>query len=272
MKMILVMKRISCLLVFSILVSPLFHSCRKALSESQFNEFQITSPDGMERSGGIYLPSGMKPDDRLPVIYMADGLVFKDCGFSKMIDSLIENRCISPIVVACSFENKKQVPGFNVSYRNAEYIESLDRKNQQFVTLFDNHYTFFTTQFIPYIEKVAHVSDSREDRLFFGTSNSADFGITLSFRAPELISEYWCYSPVFSDIKDYGLLSSPTSYRICWGAKEEAGMFDYFPNLIKDIRKRGGNVHSWVFNGGHDREWWKYWFSEELKRRFPYKD
>ena len=25
-----------------------------------------------------------------------------------------------------------------------------------------------------------------------------------------------------------------------------------------------------VFNGGHDRDWWKYWFSEELKRRFPY--
>ena len=270
--MILIMKKTSCLFGFAILVLCLFHSCRKTLSESQFNEFQITGPDGMVRSGGIYLPSGMKPDDRLPVIYMADGLVFKECGFRKMIDSLIENRCISPIVVACSFENKKHVPGFDVAYRNAEYVESLGKNNNQFATLFDNHYTFFTTQFIPYIEKVAHVSDSRDDRLFFGTSNSADFGITLSFRAPELISEYWCYSPVYSDIRDYGLLSSATLYRICWGAKEEAGMFDYFPNLIKDIRKRGGTVHSWVFNGGHDREWWKYWFSEELKRRFPYKD
>ena len=72
--MILIMKKTSCLFGFAILVLCLFHSCRKTLSESQFNEFQITGPDGMVRSGGIYLPSGMKPDDRLPVIYMADGL------------------------------------------------------------------------------------------------------------------------------------------------------------------------------------------------------
>ena len=47
-------------------------------------------------------------------------------------------------------------------------------------------------------------------------------------------------------------------------------MFDYFPNLLKDIRKRGGKVNSWVFNGGHDRDWWRYWFKQELMRRFPY--
>jgi len=265
------MKKISCYLVLSIIVFSLLHSCKRTTVESQFKEFNISCQDGMVRSGGIYIPKNISSDDLLPVIYMADGLVFKDCGFKKMLDSLIDNKSIKPVIIACSYENKKTVPGYNLAYRNAEYVEALAKNDNTLAKLFDNHHSFFVNEFIPYIEKEAPVSSSSEDRIFFGTSNSADFGLTLSLRNPGLISEYWCYSPVYSDIKDYGMITSPTSYRICWGAKEEVGMFDYFPNLLKDIRKRGGNVHSWVYNGGHDRDWWKYWFAQELKLRFPYK-
>lgn len=67
------------------------------------------------------------------------------------------------------------------------------------------------------------------------------------------------------------MLKDKVSYRICWGAKEEIGQFDYFPELLKDIRKRGGSVHSWVFDGGHEREWWTAWFIEELSQRFAAK-
>lgn len=263
------MKKISILLT-SLYILFAISSCKVKTSEtSEFNEFQINCQDGTVRSGAIYLPKGIKNGDKLPVIYMADGLVFKDCGFKKMLDSLVDCKAISPVVVACSYENKKSVPGYNMAYRNAEYVEALAKTDNTLARLFENHYNFFVNEFIPYIEKEAPVSESAQDRIFFGTSNSADFGITLSLRKQGLISEYWCYSPVFSDIKDYGLIQSTTSYRICWGAKEEVGMDDYFPNLLKDIRKRGGNVHSWVFNGGHDRGWWRYWFSEELKNRFP---
>lgn len=264
------MKKVSWLLITSLFALGLFNSCRKTGTQSEFKEFTMTCKDGMLRYGGIYIPRDAGHKDKLPVIFMADGLVFKECGFRKMLDSLIEYKSIRPVVVACSYENKKTVPGFTLAYRNAEYVEALAKDNNTLAKLFDNHYNFFVNEFIPYIEHEAPVSGSREDHLFFGTSNSADFGITLSLRNPNLISEYWCYSPVFSNINDYGMLSTPTSYRICWGMKEEVGMEDYFPDLLKNIRKRGGNVHSWVFNGGHDRSWWKYWFAEELKRRFPY--
>jgi len=266
------MKKISCLLALSILASGLFLSCNRTTRQSQFKEFTLTSKDGMIRYGGIYIPQDTKSDETLPVIYMADGLVFKECGFKKMLDSLIDEKCISPVVVACSYENKKAVPGFRVAYRNAEYVEALAKDDNTLAQLFDNHYNYFVNEFIPYIEHEAPVSTSADDRIFFGTSNSADFGITLSLRNPGMIQEYWCYSPVFSNINDYGMIGSPTSYRICWGMKEEVGMEDYFPDLLKNIRKRGGTVHSWVFNGGHDRSWWRYWFAEELKNRFPYKD
>lgn len=265
------MNKIISSILLTICVLYTFYSCSEPSRTSEFREFVIKSEDGKTRTGGIYLPKGITPKDKLPVIYMADGLVFNDCNYGRMIDSLIDNKCIMPVVVACSYEDKTTIPGYNLSYRNAEYVETLARDDNELAQLFDNHYSYFLNEFIPYIESNAPVSTSIEDRIFYGTSNSADFGITLSLREQGMMDEYWCYSPVYSDIKDYGMITTPTSYRICWGAKEEVVMFDYFPSLMKDIRKRGGSVHSWVFNGGHDRDWWKYWFGQELERRFPYK-
>lgn len=246
-------------------------SCTKTLEESQFNEFEIKDSNGTVRRGGVYMPKGIKTDSEYPVIFMEDGLVFKECGFKRMIDSLIEKHAISPVIVACSYENKMTVPGFRVAYRNAEYVEAIAKTNSDLAKLFDDHYVYFKNVFIPYINSSFPVSAKTDDRIYFGTSNSADFGLTLSMRENDMFSEYWCYSPVYSDVSEYGMLAEPVRYRICWGRKEEVGNDDYFPALMKDIRKRGGAVESWVFDGGHDRDWWKYWFREELIRRFPYK-
>ena len=247
-------------------------SCVQTLEESKFKEFELTDSEGNTRNGGIYLPQGMNSKSSYPVIFMEDGLVFKECGFKHMIDSLIENEIISPVIVACSFENKMTIPGYTISYRNAEFVETIAKTDSKLSNLFDVHYNYFKEIFVPYIDNNYPVSEEKADRIFFGTSNSADFGVTLGMRDGDLFSEFWCYSPVYSDVTEYGMLTAPVNFRICWGAKEEVGMFDYFPTLIKDIRKRGGNVESWVFNGGHDRDWWKYWFCKELEHRFPYKN
>lgn len=262
------MKKTTFTIVLFLLTFLTLQSCSDKTTESQFIEFEMESQDGAKRAGGIYISKHAK--EGTPVIYMCDGLIFKECGFKHMIDSLIDNKCISPVVVACSYENKTKISGFTIAYRNAEYIESLAKTDNRLATLFDSHYNYFINEFIPYIENKAPVSTSSADRVFFGTSNSADFGLTLSMRQPELIDEYWCFSPVYSDISDYGALPRELKYRVCWGVREEIDGFDYFPSLMKDLKKRGGDVRSWVFNGGHDRGKWKYWFCEMLKERFPY--
>ena len=80
------MKKTFSILAFSICSLFILSSCVKTIESSQFNEFQIQCKDGTVRSGGIYIPGGIKSDDRLPVIYMADGLVFKDCYFKFRIN------------------------------------------------------------------------------------------------------------------------------------------------------------------------------------------
>lgn len=250
-----------CLLISSFLIL----SCKQTTQFSEFRELEIEG-----RNVGIYLPAGYSEKIEYPVIYMEDGLVFKDCNFKYVLDSLVFYEMISPVVVVCSYENKMKVPGTDIAFRNAEYIEALARTDSRLMELYENHYRYFNEALIPYIEKNFNVSSNRSERIYFGTSNSADFGLTLSFRNPALFSEYWCYSPVYSDVSPYGYLSEDVKYGICWGTLEEIGQFNYFPELLKDIRKRGGKVNSWTFDGGHDRKWWKYWFFEELKRRFPY--
>ena len=151
------MKKISKISTSLICLTLLVCSCAKTIEESQFNEFQITCRDGMVRSGGLYISKGINTGKTYPVIYMADGLVFKECGFKRMLDSLIEIKAISPVVVACSYENKKTVPGYRLAYRNAEYIEALAKNDNELAKLFDNHYLYFINEFIPYIESQAPV-------------------------------------------------------------------------------------------------------------------
>lgn len=244
-------------------------ACNKTLEESQYNEFEFKCADGSVRNAAVYLPLGWTPKQEWPVIFMEDGLVFKDCDFKTSIDSLVDIGEIRPLVVACSYENKMKVPGFKISYRNAEFVENIARTDDKLMQLYDKHLSFFKDEFIPYITRKYSTAGSRDGRIFFGTSNSADFGLSLSMRDTTAFAEYWCYSPVNSSMSYYGMVPATTSYRICWGTKEEVGQFDYFPELIMSIRKRGGKVSSWVFDGGHDRAWWKYWFLEELKRQFP---
>ena len=245
-------------------------SCEKTYTESKYSEFKITDQSGTVRECGIYLPIGYSNKQELPVIYMFDGLIFKDNNYKHLMHSLIAFKLITPVVIACTYENKEQIPGFQISYRNAEFVEEISKDNDKLKDLFEKHYTFASQDFIKYIEKNYNVQKQRENRIFFGTSNSADFGITLSMRDPSLFAEYWCYSPVYSNLSNYGMLEDDVYYRICWGLKEE-GTNDYFPALVNSIRKRGGHIYSWAFEGGHDRMFWRQCFIDELKHRFPYK-
>lgn len=262
------------LTIFTAVVLLALLSCGKGKSqagESSFSEFTINSRStGSQRTVGVYLPAGYDKQNTYPVVYMEDGLVFTDGNYRSILDSLVLYRLISPVVVVCSYEDKTPMPEFGIAMRNAEYLESLSQRTPELAVYFENHLAYFTDELIPEIEKRYSVSKERSGRIYYGTSNSADFGLSLSMRHPELFDEYWCFSPVCSDLGNYGMLEQDARYRICWGAKEESGLsFNYFPSLINSIRKRGGIVDSWTYPGGHDRPVWEMQFYNLLANRFP---
>lgn len=238
--------------------------------ESIYREFQIDSKCLSEnRSVGVYLPAGYSEKNEYPVIYTEDGMAFVSGNYKQLVDSLIDNGYIKPIVVACSYENTNMVPGFDFAYRNAEYDESLSKINDTLRPIFDNHMNYFVDEFIPMIEDKYSVSKSRDNRIYFGTANGADFGITLSMKHPELMANYWCFSPVASSCDGYGILEQEINYNICWGLKGELSSDnDYFELLVLSIRKRGGKVFDWTFFGVRDRDCWREEFIKMLVDRF----
>ena len=245
-------------------------SCGRTSRGSAFQEYTVESKStDSDRRIGVYIPDGYSPKNTYPVIYMEDGLVYTSGNYRHLMDSLIDNRIIKPLIMVCSYEDKSPIKGYNIARRNAEYVETIASGDSVLQNIFDNHLNYLINELIPFIEKNYSVSKERDGRTYYGTSNSADFGLTLSMMHPELMHEYWCFSPVFSDMTRYGMLKESTDYQITWGAKEEAGMsFDYFPALMQSIRKRGGNVHSWAFDGGHDRDKWQEEFIKLLAERF----
>ena len=68
--------------IMFLMASSLFLSCNdKVLTESVFEELEIKDKDGGVRKGGLYLPLGYDSRQEYPVVYMADGLVFKDNSY-----------------------------------------------------------------------------------------------------------------------------------------------------------------------------------------------
>ncbi|MCQ2066664.1 MAG: hypothetical protein MJY65_03280 [Bacteroidaceae bacterium] len=231
-----VTKSVAGILMTALLVA----SCSKGLERSSFEKFEITDAGGESFEAAAYVPQGYDRSNTYPVIYVADGALFSQKGFIHRTDSLIENRIISPVVIACAF-------GIN------------DRTD------------VFTDAFIPAVEKKFSVMSDRDGRYFLGIGGSADMGMALSMTRPELIHEYWCISPENADVSSYGMLKEKVSYAICWGAKEEsAKSFDFYPALTQSIRKRGGSVRSWTFGSDLGAGEWEEAFIRMLEESFPF--
>lgn len=238
--------------------------------ESIYREIQIDSKYLSEsRSIGIYLPAGYSKNKEYPVIYAEDGMMLTSENYKHLIDSLIDNGYIRPIIMAASYENTNMIPGSDLDYRRVEYVESLSKENETLNPIFENHMSYFINEFIPMIEDKYSVSKSRENRIYFGTSYSADFGITLSMKHPELIANYWCFSPVSITGDSYPLLEQFIEYNICWGVKEElSSSTDYFQSMVFSIRKRGGKVYDWTYSGVPDIKCWRDEFVKMLVEKF----
>lgn len=269
------MRRIS---VIALVCSMLATGCgtKKTTEDtaaSVYEEFQINSSAiGADRTVGVYLPKGYSGKTTYPVVYMEDGLVFSTGNYCHLMDSLIDNNIINPVVVVCSYEDQTRIHGFDLTMRNAEYLETVAMQAPELKDIFDRHLNYFVNELIPAAEKRYSISAECGGRVYYGTSNSADFGLTVSMIHSELFHEYWCFSPVCSDISTHGMLETPVAYKICWGAKEETGMsFDYFPNLIQSIRKRGGSVTNWTYPGGHERPIWEKEFVKLMSAKFAKK-
>ncbi|MGB5030917.1 MAG: alpha/beta hydrolase-fold protein [Saprospiraceae bacterium] len=249
-------------------------------SESIFYIDSIYSNNLSEyRKYNIYLPKGFDREKKYKIIYGADGEMFKDVPFIKAtLDSLINNHIIKPTIYIGSYSNHKIADSTStismdgkklyLLYRNFEYTDrDIQRiEDSLLVNRFQNHMLYFKDELIVKLENKFNQKNNKSDRLFYGFSNGAGFGINLLIMYPNLIGTYICYSALGSKYKKNvwnKKIQYPDLY-IQYGNKESE-MFKVESEALKaKYNELNSFVELRVFNGGHDIESWNTEFTKTI--------
>ena len=211
----------------------------------------------------IYLPKSYTTEKTYPVVYSTDGQVIVNF-YKNGLDSIIENHISPEFIMIGVHSNETLVENSNFHYRNYEYIKGWAEKNDTLLnSRFSNHYNFFSNEVISFVEKHYSVSQVKEERFFYGTSNGAGFGVTLGSENPDLFSNYICYSMAGGNYENLNWTNSNYPYYFLAYGNEEPLPLIIALKEFDEFLTHENYLHSLhIYDGGHDR---KKWESEFLK-------
>ncbi len=131
------------------------------------------------RKHNIYLPKDFNLSKNYPIIYATDGSsIPNNQKYKVLLDSLIDNRIIMPILFVESHSNNKIADStsstygdgrkIKLGYRNFEYVNSDENTKEvkHIAFRFKNHMNYFKNEFIPHIEKQLNQKKKREIDIF----------------------------------------------------------------------------------------------------------
>ena len=265
----------SILIVFTISIILNLYSCKtkKAIitSESQYYTDSIYSKHLSEyRKHNIYLPKGFDKSKEYSIIYATDGNEkIENNAEKRMLDSLINNKLIRPVIYVASHNNNKkaqEVVDYNTkksfydTYRTYEYTEFnvVDPPNADLEARFKNHMLYFKDEFIPAIEATLQTGTKKVNRLFYGYSNGAGFGINFLNKNPGIINTFICFSTLGSNYKNLAWdekIKYPNLY-IEYGNKEPVFFVRETESVIKNYEITNSFYQFQTFEGGHEKEKW----------------
>ncbi|WP_223033401.1 alpha/beta hydrolase [Hanstruepera marina] len=230
------------------------------------------------RKHNVYLPKGFSKEEKYPIIYATDGnsnLTNK----KELLDSLINNQIIKPVIFVASFSNNKIADSTStklgekrvyLTYRNFEYVDRKPKRKEDslLVNRFQDHMSYFTTELIPAIESKYNQPNEKENRLFYGVSNGAGFGLSLLNNKPDLIGTYLCFSIFGGDIQSnhwYAETKYPDLY-LRYGSEEPFFLKEDANFLQSQYAESHALIEVKEFNGGHSDVYWNTEFIETITR------
>lgn len=263
------------------LLSVIAYSQKMDSNGSQFYMDSIFSHSLNEyRKMNVYLPIGYIENEAYPIIYATDGSLIsktKSSQYKLILDSLIENELIPPVIYVESHSNLKRVGetfyldnGDSISwqYRNYEFREqmSLESRDSVLHQRFDRHLIYFTEELIPSIEKQFSLPNAQKNRYFYGYSNGGGFGVNLAFKRPELISTYLCFSTFGSNIERMivdNKIGYPSIY-LEYGNQESIRFQDESVLISEKCKMLNMFYRLNKYNGDHDEHCWELEFTKTL--------
>ncbi|WP_442844505.1 alpha/beta hydrolase [Leeuwenhoekiella sp. H156] len=262
---------------FSLLVTTFESKDLQQNSDSRFYIDSIYSENLNEyRRHNIYLPKGFSKANSYPIVYGTDGQDnIENSYYKKILDSLVQNEIIEPIIFVQSHANKKDADSTSMTrgngdkvylkFRYFEYVETNSR-DSLLKKRFNEHMSYFTEELIPAIESDFNKDLKSEERYFYGVSNGAGFGLSLLKTHPELIGTYLCFSPFGGEVsvEDWYNASSLPDLYFYYGSEEPQFLRDAAENLKGCYSGKEAKLEIKEYDGGHDYKIWNELFTQTV--------
>ncbi len=233
----------------------------------------------------VYLPEQFSAAKKYPVIFATDGQMIAACNYKQLLDSLIANRVISPVVLVAAYANEQPLSGAeNVTMRYIEYckqgdgveedgeIEAEEDSIASFNAdeIFEKHFDFFTREIKEIIVAKYAIRPSGKT-IFYGCSNGGDFGMYLYLHRAGMFTDFICFSPVATMATDFEpKTGEATKLYVAYGTAElDVPWGDNLKELDEKLKaERYPNVNFYTYQGGHKRDQWKQEFATILSEIF----
>ncbi|MCB9310772.1 MAG: hypothetical protein H6567_11995 [Lewinellaceae bacterium] len=201
--------------------------------------------------------------------FCTDGQMVLKENYIKIIDSLVNANIIYPINLILVESNENFIEN-NIQLRNLDYIKP---QNDTLISSiknlrFNNHMNFFLLEIPDFIQSKFDINVLKTNNYFFGVSNGAGFGVSLSSRNNSFIENYILFSEAGGDIDNFDHNERELKYYIAWGDKEPAPFRLSSLTKAQFFIENGYDVTLKEFSGGHNRIIWRNEFIDFLIKNF----
>lgn len=134
----------------------------------------------------VYLPSGYTPTQKYPVIYVTDGYEYLHERMGNMaivLDNLIADKKITPVVA--------------VFVDHREPVNRANNRRMNELAMNPKYLSFFSDEFVPFIESAYAVSADPKHRAVLGTSMGGLTSAYFAFTKPGVFGMAGIQSPAF---------------------------------------------------------------------------
>ncbi|WP_300730003.1 alpha/beta hydrolase-fold protein [uncultured Bacteroides sp.] len=219
----------------------------------------------------IYLPAGFDKGKEYPVIYAADGKMLVDEKYNLVLDSLIGERRIPPVILIGAFANDRLVTRTDMPFLHYEYVERYT-KDIRLKARYDNHKIFFTEELRAKILPLYGVQPLMDKQIGFGCSEAGDYMLRLNNECPERFTHFICFSPLSCNVKGKITGKKGPQIYFAYGTDELESIIGMnlkeLDEKIHEEKLKNPAIHLSIYLGGHEKGIWKKEFAETLVRLF----
>lgn len=224
---------------------------------------------GPGRDISVYVPPGISPGQRIPVIYMADDLW---PSLAQIADAQIRQGRVAPVILVGVYNRRRTeppaCPEFRCDLRNQELLIDLPGATPE-QSRFDLRARFTLEELIPYIESHYPVLRSREGRAVMGRSSGGAWAVTIAARHPDAFGNVIGLSVGWAPAAQSASQLGNTRIFLAAGRLERERFRTQTMQAAERARRAGAEVKLMTLNAGHDFGQWEIAFAEALVWMFP---